>query len=288
MNRCSTVFVFMAMALVLCPCQSMFAAQAATGNQPATNSAGQTADAASTAQASAVPLEPSEISKGTTLIAEFSQGLNAGKLKPGDKVKAVLTQDLVVKGKIVAPVDSKLVGHVTEVKKSSGADPESRLGVVFDKVLLKHHKELPVEAAVFALLAPVIRRSRVDEPDQMMPPPVVASGNVNTSGRGGSSAGRSNNSGTATTSVASLNSIGAIPTVQSTPGSSSPGSRVSSTIDLKQINAKNVTASTGMRGVYGIKDISLSPPSNGSTVIISSKSNVKLENGTQLILVVLR
>ncbi len=36
-------------------------------------------------------------------MAEFSHGVNAKKLKAGDKVKAVLTQALVLKGKIVAP-----------------------------------------------------------------------------------------------------------------------------------------------------------------------------------------
>lgn len=231
------------------------------------------------------------LSRGTILIGEFSHGVNAKKLKAGDKVKAVLTQALVLKGRIIAPNETRLVGHVTEVKRSTGADAESRLGIVFDKLLLKHHHELLFQAGVEALLAPVIRRSRVDEPDQMMPPAIVgAPTNINTTGRGNSGQGQSSSGGASGSAVASLNSIGATPVVQSTPGSSSPGSLVSA-IDLSQIGPKRLNASAGMHGVYGIKDLSISPDSNptgAGFVIISKKSNIKLENGTQLIVVVLR
>jgi hypothetical protein len=287
MNRCSIVSGVILLAASLGLGANFCGAQVPAAEQTATTPAGQPASAAQSNQVPVLSGDPASVTKGTTLVAEFSHGLNAKKLKPGDKVKAVLTQDLVLKGKIVAPNESKLVGHVTEVKASTDADQESRLGLVFDKVLLKHHHELNVQAGVQALLAPAIRRSRVDEPDQMMPPPVVASvSNSNTTGRGGTGASRSSNSGPTTSSVASLNSIGAIPTVQSTPGSS-PGNHVTR-VDLSQATGRRLNASNGMRGVYGIKGISLSPPSNGAAVIISKTSNVKLENGTQLILVVLQ
>ena len=148
-------------------------------------------------------------------MAEFSHGIDSKKLKAGDKVKAVLTQALVLKGQIAAPAESKLVGHITEVKASTDADPESHLGVIFDKVMLKNHHDLAIQAEVQALLAPVVRRSRVDEPDQMMPPTVVAQGSPNSNGRAGS---RSSSSGASQTTLGALNSMGATPTVQNTPG----------------------------------------------------------------------
>jgi hypothetical protein len=288
MNRCSTMFVLilfvagLGLATIL-PAEALPVNQAPAGSKDQQTSAG------------SGPQTPSDniavLARGTTLVGEFSHGLNARKLKAGDKVKAVLTQDLIVKGKIIAPNETRLVGHITEVKRSTDADTESRLGIVFDKLLLKHHHELLFQAGVEALLAPVIRRSRVDEPDQMMPPAVVgAASNSNTAGRGGGGPSRTSGSGANTSSVASLNSIGAIPVVQSTPGSSNPGSVVSA-IDLSQISPKRLNASTGMHGVYGIRDLSINPDSNptgAGFVIISKKSNVKLENGTQLILVVLR
>jgi len=287
MNRCSTIFGVMTFAASLSVGTNLSRAQVSPTDQSAAQPAAstQTTISAEQSQSKMPAADSATFAKGTILVAEFAHGVNAGKLKPGDKVKAVLTQDLILKGKIVAATESKLVGHVTEVKRSTDADPESRLGVVFDRVLLKHHKELPVESGVQALLAPVVRRSRVDEPDQIMPPPMVAS-----SGTGTTSGGRAGSNGaaapvpqTATSSVALLNSIGAVPTVKNSPG----GTR-GNMVDLAQVSSAKLSASSGMRGVYGIKGITLSPPSSGPTLIISKKSNVKLENGTQLILVVLR
>src|SRR5512146_1565429 len=96
----------------------------------------------------------SNMLQGALLVAEFDGGLNAKKLKPGDKVKATLTQDLLMHGKIVAPVDSKLVGHVTEASPKTKEHPQSRLGVVFDKLLLKHHREVQFQATVQILAPP--------------------------------------------------------------------------------------------------------------------------------------
>ena len=138
---------------------------AAVNNAVNNNNNDQQASAAAAVQA---PPDDLALSRGTTLIAEFSHSLNAKKLKAGDKVKAILTQDLIAKGKIIAPNETRLVGHVTEVKRSTDTDPESRLGIVFDKLLfVKHHHEVDFQAGVQALLAPVVRRSRVDEPDHM-------------------------------------------------------------------------------------------------------------------------
>src|SRR5215471_9280216 len=75
------------------------------------------------------------------ILAEFTQSLNGKKLKAGDRIKAEVSQDVLSHGRIIIPVESKLLGYVTEVK-TRGSDSESRLGIVFDKVVLKHHQEL--------------------------------------------------------------------------------------------------------------------------------------------------
>src|SRR6516162_7887121 len=59
---------------------------------------------------------PTATSEVSYILAEFSQPLNAKKLKPGDPIKAEVSQDVLVHGKIVIPAESTLVGHVTEVK----------------------------------------------------------------------------------------------------------------------------------------------------------------------------
>lgn len=225
--------------------------------------------------------------RGTTLIAEFSGTLNAKKLKPGDKVKAVLTQDLISGGRLVAKSESKLVGHVIEAQARSEENPESRLSVVFDKMQLKGHHELNFQAVVQALAPPAQRRSLVDEPDPMMPPPA---GSVAGMSRGqvgrGISGGRTSSS--ATNLSNSSTSLGQIAVVGSTPGNL-PGNSRGTASRSSSNGATPISGGTGMRGVYGLKDLTLQAAKNGAnsaTAIVSTKSNVKLESGTQVILLI--
>jgi hypothetical protein len=209
-------------------------------------------------------------------------------LKPGDKVKAVLAQDLLEGGKIIARVDSKLIGHVTEIKRRSESDPESRLGVVFDKILLKKHQEVDFQAIVQALAPPVQRRSRVDEPDQMMPPPTVAVSSSfpgQSGGRTASSTTRTTNSATAI--VTTMGGTGPMTTVASTPGMN-PGDAVSHVKTQASAN-RPASGGVGMHGVYGLKGIALAAPGSraeSGPAIVSNSSDVKLESGTQVILLV--
>src|SRR5690242_2139872 len=154
MKSCSTFFA--TLLFVSSSTLAVFAGQAqpqSTSNTTATAPSAPTGENAATqtsraAEAAAVPKtsepasNPRILTPGTTIVAEFAGSLNVKKLKPGDKVKAVLAQDLIAGGRLVAKYGSKVIGHVTEVKKRSQNDPESRLGVVFDKILLKKHQEL--------------------------------------------------------------------------------------------------------------------------------------------------
>lgn len=237
----------------------------------------------------AVPMHNAAgLAQGTTLLAEFSHSLNVKKLKPGDKIKATLDQDLIIGGKVLAKPESKLLGHVTEVKTKDGENGESRLGVVFDKILLKHHQELDFQAVVQALAPPAPRRSRVDEPDQMMPPPMVTGASVNTNG-GTRGANTSSNSSrmTNTAGILATTSTGAGQVaVGSTPGSN-PGNM--STVHVAMTNNQPMSGGAGMHGVFGLKNLALTTSSDSTTpgpVIVSTKSNVKLETGTQIVLLV--
>ena len=114
--------------------------------------------------------------KDSYMLVELSKGLNGKKLKVGDKVKAEVSQDVVSHGKVIIPVETKLVGHVTEVSVRDSAHPESRLGIMFDRILLKHFHDIDFEAVVQAISQPVIRRSLVDQPSQMLPPSMAGAG----------------------------------------------------------------------------------------------------------------
>ena len=88
---------------------------------------------------------------GSMLYAELSKTVDAKKAKAGDPVSAVLLADVLSHGKIVARRDSKLAGRVTEAQPHTKDNPESRLGIVFDKVILKGGQEIPLSAVLIAL-----------------------------------------------------------------------------------------------------------------------------------------
>lgn len=243
-----------------------------------------TSSAGEVSPATASAARPRLIALGSTLVAEFSGSLNVKKLKAGDTVKARLAQDFISGGKLIAKSGSKVLGRVTEVKRSTKDNLQSRLGVVFDKILLTKHRELDFEAIVQALAPPVMRRSRVDEPDQMMPPAVLS---PNGSGPVGT-----NRSGHSVSSMTTLSSsvvtLGPMATVQSTPGSN-PGDSLGTVQTGKTSGGRPISGGVGMHGVYGLKNLALAPPAPGTNsgpAIVSTKSDVKLQNGTQVIILV--
>lgn len=94
---------------------------------------------------------PATLDDGSILYAELSKTVDAKKAKAGDPVSAVLLADVLSHGKVVARHDSKLVGHVTEAQPHSKDTPESRLGIVFDKLILKGGQEIPFASVLMAL-----------------------------------------------------------------------------------------------------------------------------------------
>ena len=232
--------------------------------------------------------------KDSYVLVELSKNLKANKLKVGDKVKAEVSQDVVAHGKVIIPVETKLVGHVTEVSPRDSAHPESRLGIVFDRILLKHFHDIDFQAVVQAVSTPVVRRSRVDEPSQMLPPSMVG---VSRSAPAGPSARGANSSTSNRTTGA--NGVGAASASMATfqaplTVKQSPSTHVDSSAALLE----TVTASTGKpmgigmpQGVFGLKGLSLSTAPTASTpgpVIVSNTENVKLDSGTQILLRVLK
>ncbi len=244
--------------------QSQAAAKAATPNTPASSSAGEPA---------------------FYILAEFTQSLNAKKLKPGDQVKAQVTQDVLAHGKVIIPVESKLVGHVTEVKAHQKNDPGSRLGMVFDKVLLRHRLEVDFRGVLHALSAPATWRSMVDEPDPMPSPnpmginrppgPMLGSG---------------------VPPSPSINPAGSPPPFSNGPPPTPvPNMRGSTAGGIPNKMPRSPVLSRGQSpmslgmplGVFGLQGLSLTPGPSVSTpgpVILSHANDVKLESGTQILL----
>jgi len=211
------------------------------------------------------------------VVAEFNDGLNGKKLKPGARVRVEVAQDVLAHGKIIIPADARIEGHVTEVK-TRGSDAASRLGIVFDKVLLKHHEERNLQGVVYALAAPSSRRSKVDEPDQMLSPSMGAAG------------GTPMPMGSKTTTPTRM-SPSPILTADSSSASitsAQPNSPASRNGDINANSGLIPPISVGIPpGVYRMKGLSLTSGASADTpgpVILSTGNDVKLDYGTQIII----
>jgi len=231
--------------------------------------------------------------KTSFLLVELTRSLKAKKLKPGDKIKASVTQDVVSHGKVIIPVETRLVGHVTEVSVRDHGNPESRLGIIFDRILLKQFHEIAFNAVVQAVAPPALRPSRVDQPSQMLPPSMVGGERQSTSmAMGRSSSSPAPNRGQVSSSTASsaigsgdITNIQAPLTVRQ---SAATNASLGASGALLGTSSGGTPLSLGMpQGVRGLKGLSLSPVPSDSTpgpVIVSSTGNVKLESGTQILL----
>jgi hypothetical protein len=220
-----------------------------TASGPASSSVNQNAPASAG--------EPSAGLAGrTALQAELTRGIDAKKAKPGDPVEAKLTQDVKSDGKVVLHRGARLVGHVSEARARDKENPESRLGIVFDKASGKHGEEFAFRAVVMAI-APSLAESSTLAGD----PTKLSSGPA----MGGQPFGAGNAVGGPSASAA--------PAVDAaTRGGGSSGA---------------LTAES--RGVIGLPGVALRPSvvdGVQGTVIISSDHNVKLDSETQMLLLV--
>ena len=224
------------------------------------------------------------LSSGTTLQAELSKSLDAKKAKPGDEVSAKLTQDVKENGRVVLHKGSKLVGHVTEAQAKSKENAESKLGMVFDKAVLKGGEEVAFSGVIQAVAPPVQGALSV-------------AGDENSSLGSGMGSGSSMGGGHSGGGLGSVGSVAgaAGSTVNSATGAvgNTAGSVTNSTgavngaVNRTAGVAANGALNSAAHGVVGMQGVDLNSAAAGSaqgSVISSASRNVKLDSGTQMIL----
>jgi hypothetical protein len=220
----------------------------ATASDPASTTANQSTQAASG--------EPSGgLSARTALQVALIKGIDAKKAKPGDPVEAKLTQEVKSGDKVVLHRGAKLIGHVTEAKAKSKESPESRLGIVFEKAIGKGGEELAFRAVVIAMAPPLEGSSTIaGDPNRVSSGPTM----------GGAPFGAGSAVGGPSASAA--------PAVEAA---------------TRGGTTKPLTAAS--RGAIELPGVALRPSvAEGvqGTVAISGDRNVKLESGTQMVLLV--
>ncbi|HEY5027858.1 MAG TPA: hypothetical protein VIK39_05570, partial [Candidatus Angelobacter sp.] len=225
------------------------------------------------------------LTSGTTLQAELTKSIDAKKAKPGDEVTAKLTQDVVADHQVVMHKGAKLVGHVTEAQARSKDNAESKLGVVFDKAVLKGGQEIAFSGVIQALAPPVqgTLSATGDEGGNLG----AGMGSGSSMGGGRSGGGLSPMGGAAGSANSTLGS--ATNAAGNTAGSftNSATGAVNGSANQAAGAAANGTFNSATRGVVGMQGIALNTAAAGSaqgSVISSASRNVKLDSGTQMIL----
>jgi hypothetical protein len=243
--------------------------------QEPNSKAGAGASGTTAGRASAGGVDSSAIfASGTTLNAELSHPVDAKSAKPGDQVTAKVTEDVKSDGKVVVHKGSRLVGHVTEAQARGKASHDSRLGIVFDRAVLKDGQELSFNGAVQALAPPVTATLSAagDESSNISAP--EPSGGARRSGGGGLLGGATSTATGVvggTTSTVSGTASGAVKGTAGLAGGLTAQGRLTS---LSQ-------------GAIGLEGLTLNSATQGSaqgSVVSSTTRNVKLESGTQMLL----
>jgi hypothetical protein len=215
--------------------------------------------------AQAAPANAPRIAPGSVIPARLTKTINAKKAKKGDEVVATVTQDLRNNaGTVIVPKDTKIVGHVTEAQARTKQQKESEIAIAFDRAIPKSGEPMQMPMSIQAIVAPLNRNPANTNAQQPSGYPGPETGGVPTSpgGRQGSMGG------------------GAAPTANAPQTSSDSPSEVPAGAQAQP----QITGNT--QGVVGIENLKLSaaPDAAQGSVLSSDKNNVKLDDGTFLLL----
>jgi hypothetical protein len=255
MNR---ILITVSALALLCGSLMAQAPQPNSANTPQAQPTAQpTGPAASApANAGAAPANtPPRLAPGSVLPVQLTKGIDAKKAKTGDEVVAKVTQDLRTNaGALLVPKDTKIVGHVTDVQARSKEQKESQLAIVFDHAVLKSGEAMEMPMSIQAIIAP----------------------------RNSSSSG----SGSPGMDSGGSPSLGGRPMGGGTPAASAPKapSDAAPSAPAQPQGQQPITGNT--QGVVGIENLKLAAAADAKqgSIVSSEKNNVKLDDGTLLLL----
>ncbi len=187
---------------------------------------------------------PTPAPQNSVIPVVLTKSLDAKKLKTGDEVSAKTSVALEGDGMTI-PNGSKVIGHVTQAQARSKGDPQSSLGIVFDKVELPGGKEWPIQGQIQAVAAS-------PTPQPTVGPPL-----------GGGTIAKQGPGDLGNTVPGPTSSLGNIQPYN--PGSA---------------NHQGPQLSPSAHGVVGIRHLELDKDS----VLLTTDKDLKLESGTQLLI----
>lgn len=206
-----------------------------------------------------------DLPAGTTICGELTRGLDARRLKVGDRVEARTTLAVLSRGVVAIPAGAKIAGHVSEVTARSDKNDKSVVAIVFDELKLKGNIDVSLPLTLQAIgehplveadIPPDVRQHRgLDAPPPQPPGPQHSSSN-------------SNNTAPVAPRIA--------PTPPKTP-------------DV-ELGSHSLMLDGSSKGAHGFRDLTLieSKDAAKGAVLISHTKNVKVSDGAEIVLRVIR
>ena len=180
----------------------------------------------------------------------LSKSLDSKKLKEGDTVVCTTTAALHSKSGLLIPSGTKVIGHITKATAKSKGDPDSSLGIEFDKMQLSNKKELDMKGVLQAV-APSLGNSGPDTG--------VAGG-----GSLGSSGSRGGGSGAGTTPPPSNDAV------------AGPNAGIHP-LESSSTHPMLTSESTGVLGFHNLE-------MDKNNMLTTNGKEVKLDSGTQMLI----
>jgi hypothetical protein len=231
------------------------------GSAPGTQAAGQQPTTPSAS-------ESSQLQQGSLIYAELSKPIDSKKAKVGDPVAAKVTQAVLSRGKVVVPRGAKIVGHVTAVQPRGKDQPQSQLGIAFDRAELKDGTQVPLTSVTIQAMESM-------QALYQQGPGMGGAGNSSEPSMGGPGAAGSGGGG----KTGGMNSP--------MRGSNYPPSNTGAGTDMGTSEGSASPTNAGLNasshGVMGMSGVTLQSTPQGGTVSSEGK-NVKLDSGLQMVL----
>jgi hypothetical protein len=250
---------------------SFIAAQSASPSQ--TNNNG-TSTAPANQAASPAMSQPGtpRMAPGSVIPVRLTTTLDAKKAKTGEQVTAKVTLDLKTSnGMLLMAKDTEIVGHVTEAQPKNKQDKESQVGIVFDHAVV-NGGNVSYPMSIQAVISPQVFQNQ----------------NGGNSGNNGAAPSPSSSGQMPSGQMPGGSSRGNMGGGQAAPTNEAPSGGTPQPSGGSQTSSGNVPpAITGhTEGMVGFSHMKLETPSTPTapSVISSEKSNVKLENGTLMLL----
>jgi len=204
---------------------------------------------------------PHQVPPGTVIFAVLTKSIETKKAKAGDEVVAQVQTDIKSKaGETLVPKDTRLVGQITEAQPRTKEQKESRLGILFDHVVLKSGGQVPLSMSIQAIADLQEDASQAVGDPTYQQPGSYSGGGMSGGGMHGGYGG----------------SMDRQPAAAPPAGSDTGG-------PPRKVYERDITQQT--RGVIGMPNVQLAQASGSNASVVSSdKSNIRLGSGTLLLL----